>query len=30
VIDFAYESEIADKKMIWGNQIQDLTHALGA
>jgi uncharacterized protein YndB with AHSA1/START domain len=29
VIDFAYESEIADKKMIWGNQIQDLTHALG-
>lgn len=30
VTDFAFESEIEDKKMIWHNQVDDLIHVLGA
>ncbi len=30
VTDFTTESEMEDKKMIWANQVQDLTHVLGA
>jgi hypothetical protein len=30
VTDFAFESELEDKKMIWHNQVDDLIHVLGA
>lgn len=30
VTDFALESELEDKKMIWHNQVDDLIHVLGA
>lgn len=30
VTDFALESEMEDKKMIWHNQVDDLIHVLGA
>lgn len=30
VTDFAIESEMEDKKMIWHNQVDDLIHVLGA
>lgn len=30
VTDFAVESELEDKKMIWHNQVDDLIHVLGA
>lgn len=30
VTDFALETELEDKKMIWHNQVEDLIHVLGA